>query len=423
MQATGQTEAALGNPPKTGLSDTSSADGAADANTHLGKATAASSAWPEAATHTPRILLLITGMTMGGAEKVVAALADVLVEAGCKVELVYMTGPMQVHPSHPAVVVRTLGIVSRTDLARGYMTLRQIVRTFKPDIVHAHMFHAIIMARLLRLSLAVPRIISTMHTGHPGKGRVRTLAYRLTDVLTDISTNVSIEAADSFVAAHAVPAGRMAVIHNGIAVDRFRHSTSARARVREAFAIAPGCRLWLAVGRLNWSKDYPNLLQALLHMPADFEVQLLVVGDGPLKGWLLRMVEDLGLAGRVHFLGIRDDVADLMSAADVFVLPSVQESFGLVVAEAMACECVVVATDSGGVREVLGDAGFLVPTLDPRALASALETASALSATRAAELGRQARKRIVECYSADLALRQWRSLYGSLLSAGSPAER
>jgi glycosyltransferase involved in cell wall biosynthesis len=135
-----------------------------------------------------------------------------------------------------------------------------------------------------------------------------------------------------------------------------------------------------------------------------------------LREQLQSHVEELGLSSRVQFLGIRQDVADLMCASDVFVSSSVWESFGLVVAEAMACERVVVATDSGGVREVLGDAGYLVPSRDPQALATALAKAASLPQADAAELGTAARRRIVDTYSFERSIAKWRELYASLVA-------
>jgi glycosyltransferase involved in cell wall biosynthesis len=157
------------------------------------------------------------------------------------------------------------------------------------------------------------------------------------------------------------------------------------------------------------------MFRALARLPAGLNYKLLIAGGGSLRSSLEKMVDDLGLSTRVQFLGIRDDIADLMSAADVFVLSSVGEGFGLVVAEAMACECVVVATDSGGVREVLGKAGFLVPSQDPDALADAILAAISLPKPEAIELGRAARRRVVETYSFDRAMEKWRDLYGRLL--------
>lgn len=360
-----------------------------------------------------KVLLTITGLGMGGAERMVADLADGLVSAGCEVRLVYLNGPVQVRPQRREVDVIGLGMKSPGSIIAGYFKLRKMIREFKPDIVHSHMFHATLLTRLLRLTAPIPHI-STMHSGYAG-GRLRVLAYRFTDWLTDISTNVSHVAMANFVASRAVRADRMVVVYNSISTEEFRPSPEARARTRNDFNVAEDCKLFLAVGRLVPQKDYPNLFQALARLPQDLHVRLLIAGDGPLRPQLEALVDDLGLSSRVQFLGIRQDVAALMAAADVFVLSSIGEPFGLVVAEAMACECIVVATDTGGVREVLGDTGFLVPPSDPVALADALRMACMLPHAEAIRLGRAARQRVVDAYSSDRALEKWRELYSQII--------
>ena len=361
-----------------------------------------------------KILLLITGMSMGGAEKVVADLADALDSDGCEVLLVYMKGPLQVHPSRSGVRLVCLDIGSKTDYIPAYLRFRKVIRQFKPDIVHSHMFHAVMLARLARLTTRMQCMISTMHTARDG-GRLRVVLYRLTDRLTDISTNVSHEAVDEYVASRAVRPGRMITIHNGIDVDKFQPSPAARARIRDSFAIDPDCKLFVAAGRLGWSKDYPNMFHALARLRDKVRFKLLIAGDGDLRQELEKLVETLGLASHVTFLGIRQDIADLMSAADVFALSSVGEGFGLVVAEAMACECVVVATDSGGVKEVLGGCGFLVPRSNSAALADALLAATSLPRQEAVAMGKAARQRVLDTYSFKRAMEKWRELYEGFL--------
>lgn len=369
-----------------------------------------------------KVLQVVTGLSMGGAERVVADLADNLANSGCEVRLVYMKGPQQVAPRRQDIELVCLGMDSPADLPGGYLRFRRIVHEFAPDIVHSHMFHATMLARLARLTTRIPSVISTMHTAYDG-GRLRALTYRATDWLADISTNVSCEAVEKFVANGAVRADRMIAIHNGISVEQFRPSAEARARIREQFGIQPGCKLFFAAGRLGWSKDYPNMFRALALLPATLDYQLLIAGDGDLRPMLEAMVAELGLASRVRFLGIRHDIADLMAAADVYVLSSVGEGFGLVVAEAMACEGVVVATDSGGVREVLGEDGFLVPRQDSEALAAAIVAAASLPAEQAADMGRKARQRVVDSYSFERAAEKWRDLYASLGAGGSRGNR
>jgi len=362
-----------------------------------------------------KVMLVITGMSMGGAEKVVANLADALSAGGCEVLIVYLKAkPFQVAPHSPEVGVVCVDINSPLDFFSGYAKFRKVVRDFRPDVVHSHMFHAAMLTRLARLTTSIPNMVSTVHTAHDG-GRLRALAYRATDRLTDISTNVSCEAVEIFVDKGAVREGRMVPIHNGIAVDQFRPVPGAREKVRAAFGIEPDCKLYVAAGRLSPMKDYPNMFRALALLPPDMKFKLLIAGDGVLRPSLERMVADLDLSRRVHFLGIRGDVAELMSAADVFVLSSSGEGFALVVAEAMACESVVVATDCGGVREVMGDAGFLVPRRDPGALAAALRAASSLDEPAALEMGKAARRRVVKLYSFDRAVERWQQFYRNLV--------
>ena len=363
-----------------------------------------------------KILLFITGLTMGGAEKVVTSLADALAAKGHDVRIAYLTGEAVVLPTHASIQVINLGMVAKTDAISAFFKLRKLIRDFQPDVVHSHMIHANIMARLVRLTTPVKRLISTAHNSYAGS-KLRMLAYRLTDALADISTNVSAEAVAAFVTAKAVKPGRMLALHNGIDTDAFAFSAAARVRLRHKLKIQEGGKLILAVGRLNEQKDYPNLLQAFAHLQLNVasgvQHQLCIVGEGPLREALETLAVQQGIAGRVQFLGIRQDVAALMSAADIFVLSSACEGFGLVVAEAMACERVVVATDCGGVREVVGDSGYLVKPKDAKALAQALQTALQLPADESTSLGRVARQRVIDNFSLAAAVDKWLKLYAA----------
>lgn len=358
-----------------------------------------------------KILLVVTGLGVGGAERVVTSLADSFAGRGHEVVIAYLTGRALLRPRCRQIRVVDLQVDSAYTLARAYLRLRHLIKAFEPDIVHSHMVHANLLARLLRLSVGIPRVISSAHSTHEG-GHLRMALYRLTDRLADISTNVSDAAVEAFVARRAVPPGRMITVHNGISTDEFRYSEFYRQELREELGLAPDCPLILAVGRLYEAKDYPTLLAALGRLGPDApDFRVLIVGDGPLRARLVAQAEALGLAGRLRFLGVRSDVARLMTAADIFVLSSAWEGFGLVVAEAMACQRVVVATDSGGVKEVLGDAGGLVPARDPEALARGLRWALSLSERERAMLGERARRRVQERFSLDAAAARWLALY------------
>lgn len=366
-----------------------------------------------------RILLCITGLGMGGAERQVADLADEFASCGHEVLIVALTGTVLVRPLSKDIRIELIDMRKTVaGFASAYMLVRKVISEFLPDVVHSHMVHANLLSRLLRLTICIPRLICTAHSTNEG-GKLRMWAYRLTDSLADLSTNVSAEAVAAFVAQGAVAPGRMIAVANGIDTERFVVDRLAGETVRSQMGVASDVKIILAVGRLTEAKDYPNLLNAYRTLDNSVvKTQLWIVGEGELRPELQNLVGMLGLDDRVQFLGMRRDVPDLMSAADVFVLSSAWEGFGLVVAEAMACERVVVATDCGGVREVLGEAGYLVKPKDSKALAQALQTALKLSAVQGAALGRAARQRVVERYSLDVAVEKWLKIYAGQVDAG-----
>ncbi len=167
---------------------------------------------------------------------------------------------------------------------------------------------------------------------------------------------------------------RTEVIPYGIDTERFapREGTE----VRAALGIAPGRSFVGTVGYLREQKGHTYLLQAAEQLDRRRgDIDWLIVGDGELRGRLGEEVRARGLAGKVHLLGNRDDVAELLAAFDVFALSSNFEGMCFAVAEALAVEVPVVATDVGGVGQsvVHEETGMLVPPRDPDALADAIE--------------------------------------------------
>jgi glycosyltransferase involved in cell wall biosynthesis len=369
-----------------------------------------------------RILLVITGLGMGGAERQVVDLADAFAELGHEVVLAYLTGSVQLRPISPTVRVVPLKISkSPWRTIRALRLFVRLVKAFRPDIVHSHMVHANLFSRLSRLFVAYPMLINTAHSNNEG-GWWRMCAYRLTDSLADLSTNVSSGAVAAFEHRRAVPFGRMKVIHNGIDVAKYSYSSLERARIRTELGLGEADSLVLAVGRLSTPKDYPCLIRAAATLrQRQINAVVIVVGDGPLRDQLVSMVRAEGLdAGQFRFLGMRWDIPSLMSAADVFVLSSAWEGFGLVVAEAMSCERVVVATDCGGVAEVVGDCGFLVRSRDAEGLATTLQEALALPQESKVVLGAKARARICEQFSIESTVCKWIDVYSRMYFAPVP---
>lgn len=359
-----------------------------------------------------KILLIITGLGMGGAERQVCDLADQFANKGHSVLLISMTGETVNRPQSNEVEVAELNMTKTPlGLIKAYLQARQLIQQFKPDVVHSHMVHANLFARLLRLSTRIPKLICTAHNTNEG-GRGRMLAYRVTDALCDLSTNVSQEAVDAFIAQGAVPATRIVAMPNGIDTVRFTFNPVCRSSLRAQLKLEDDTPLILAVGRFNIQKDYPNLLNAFNQFSSELShAHLAIIGIGEEEATIKELATQLDLIPRVHFLGLQRNVHEWMSAADLFALSSAWEGFGLVVAEAMACERMVVATDCGGVKEVLGQCGILVPAKNSAALAQGLQNGLALSADIAKAQGAAARARVVDNYSLTARAEKWLQLY------------
>lgn len=364
-----------------------------------------------------KVLFIITGLGMGGAEQQVVSLADHLAERNHQVTLCYLTGDVKVQPTNSQVQLISLNINKKPwALLIGLIKLRRVIQEIRPDIIHSHMVHANLMARLARPFLGFKNIlICSAHNKNEG-GKLRMLAYRLTDGLADISTNVSQEAVNVFVSKKAVKKDRMIAMYNGIDIKKFMFDMNLREKLRADQDIPQSTKVIIAVGRLTEAKDYPNLLQAYAKLE-NIDTVLWIVGEGDpsYKSFLIELTKKLAIDNRVFFLGIRNDIPALLSAADIFVLSSAWEGFGLVVAEAMACQRLVVATDSGGVKEVLGDCGWLVPCQQSEQLYLALVKALSLTSVDASELTKKARQRIVMNYNIEQIVEQWLQLYQNLL--------
>ena len=359
-----------------------------------------------------KIALLITDLGMGGAENQVVSLADRFAALGHSVLLIALTGNILVSPRDGTVKVICLNM-HKTPLSfwSTYFKARRLLREFKPDVLHSHMVHANIFARLLRLTVPLSRLICTAHSSNEG-GVARILAYRLTDFLATISSNVSHEAMMRSIQRGAVTARKIMAVQNGIDCDRFQPNISARKNVRLELKLPDETQAFLAVGRFTEAKDYSNLLIALTELSRKrTDWTLWIAGAGAEQPIFEALTERLGIGHKVLFLGLRRDIPALMAAADIFVLSSAWEGLPLVVGEAMACERVVVSTDAGGIKEWLGNLGFVVPIRDSVALSAALSQSLSMSHEEKRLQGRMGRERVIEHYSLDAVVDRWLQIY------------
>jgi len=317
------------------------------------------------------------------------------------------------------------GIPNAWTVSQAVFRLANILREWRPRILTSFMFHANLLGRIAGRLAGVSIVVSSIRNENFGGSR-RDRVLRMTDWMGEISTTNSKLAADKLVKRGVVPAGKIRVIPNGLVLDKFTVKDSNRAELRQQLGIAEDEFLWLAVGRLEEQKDYPNLLQAFkIIMRGGHKTQLRVAGQGPLLENLRQQTVDLGIADRVVFLGLRRDIPSLLDAADGFVLSSAWEGLPNAVMEAMAAAKPVVATCVGGVPELVqeGKTGFIVPPRNPEALALAMEKMMTLPQERRCEMGKTGRAHIEANYSLERVVDQWEELYRELLKRKGLVER
>ena len=362
-----------------------------------------------------KILYVITGLALGGAEKVVVDLADQMLLRGHEVKIAYLTGDVLVRPRFDQIEIIALKLHNLKGLWLASQRYRRLVQEYQPDVVHAHMVHANLFTRLNRIIVNVPRLICSAHSRNEG-GKLRMLAYRFTHNLSEVTTNVSNEASRNFIANKAVMNSEILTVYNGIDLKKFIANNIDLSKLKEKLNITAEAKVLVAVGRFHEAKDYPNLINAFNIFLEKFDknlFHLFIVGDGDLAiiTEIKNLIQTYNLGNNIHLLGRRDDIAELLSGADLFVLSSKYEGLPTVVIEAMACETFVVATDCGGSAEILGETGILVPIQNSEALAKGLEQAINLNEDQIMNNGKLARKRVETLFSLEASVNKWLALY------------
>jgi glycosyltransferase involved in cell wall biosynthesis len=291
------------------------------------------------------------------------------------------------------------------------------------DVVHTHHLGPLLYAFLGGFRRRRWRWVHTEHvlphldSGYaPWLVRTSRVMLQAPDVVTAVADAVG----DYFVREARIPRRRVRVIHNAIDVDQFAAAHDRLGKRRELGIPADAWVVGL-VANLRVQKNHPLLLTAFACLFSEVpDARLVLVGDGDQRAALDRLARDLGIQDRVHFLGARLDVPEVLATFDVYCLPSHYEGMPLSLFEAMAAGKPIVATNVLGLREVIrdGETGILVPPENPNALKSALldlQRTPELAAT----LADAARRYVDEHCQLGHMIDQYAMLYERVL-AGTP---
>lgn len=313
-----------------------------------------------------RILHVITSLRTGGAEKLMVDLLPRLKAKDLDVDLLLFDGtdtPFRREVETAGIKVFDLGIGGSVYSPLRLIRLLPFMRKY--DVVHTHNTAPQMFAALCRI-FSKTKLVTTEHGGSNRRRSIRGFnlidkwMYNRYDRVICIAAKTEKNLCEYLGKCKT----KILTINNGVDIAKYTGATPSD----ELERLVPGSRKLIMVAGFRWEKDQDTLIRALSLLPDKFH--LFLVGDGVRRPELEALTKELALDDRVHFLGLRNDVAELLHAADYVVMSSHFEGLSLSSVEGMAVGRPMLASDVDGLREVVGGAGILFPHGDSNALAA-----------------------------------------------------
>lgn len=379
----------------------------------------------------PLILHVITGLGSGGAERMLSRLvqADSVPGLAVRHHVVSLTdeGFFGAAIRNAGIPLTCLGMRGFGSLPSAVLQLRRLIRELQPGLVQTWLYHADLVglaaARLVGdVPVAWNLRCSDMALGFGATGLLRRLNARLSQLPVAILSNA--EANRDVHAGLGYKPRRWEIVPNGFEVSRFKPDLRTKVQVRHRLGLGDGPVL-IQVARLDPMKDHPTALAAYRKIvEARPDVSIMLVGRG--IGWenapFRERRGDRALFDRLWLLGERDDIPDLLAAADFGLLTSAYgEGFPNVVGEAMAAGVPMVVTDVGDAAEVVGATGSVVLPGDPEKMADAVLELIGESNSLATRRKEAARRRVLQNFTIEQVTRRYAELWHSLIATRQSA--
>lgn len=338
-----------------------------------------------------RLLWLIDSLTVGGAESLIVPFARQLDPSRYELFLCCLAtiqgNALEKELRAANIEVLNLGARNLRDL-RAFRKLLRFLREQRIDLIHAHLTYASIWAAVASRLTKIPSV-ATLHVAPPSDGRFA-IRDRLMRFVTNRWSSRVIAVSDAlrrrYLERGGLAPSRIITVHNGIEVDRFaRDAHESRALLARDLDIPDSARIVATVSVLRPGKGIEVLLDAIPHVVAQVpDACFVIIGDGPMRAAWTAQANALGVERHVRWAGYRNDVAALLAGCELFVLPSLDDAFPTVLMEALAAGVPIVATNVGGIPEIVdANVGRLVPANDADALARAIATLLGDRATHA----------------------------------------
>lgn len=363
-----------------------------------------------------RVLHVIDSYGPGGAETVCLSTVSHLDRARFQSRVI-LTGRHWLYDALSArgIESEVVRLVRPLDDARLSFAIARRLLAWRPHVVQCHLINAAFYGSLLGRTFRVPAAV-TFHGENdlPADDPHRVAKLRVIAWAAARLVFVSGTLRATMTAGSGVPFGRTSVIHNGVDAERFRPAPSAA--LRQLLGLGDSTLVVGAVGNMRAMKGYDTMLR-VMHALGDLNAHLAIIGweRPPVKQQLESLRVELGLERRVHFLGFREDVAELLNGMDIYLNTSVSEGFSLTTVQAMACGIPVVCTRSGGPDEIITDGvdGLLVPVGDVSTIARAVATLCSQGRLRETLVTR-ARQTVRERFTLNEMVQSYASLYEEL---------
>jgi len=367
-----------------------------------------------------KILYIITGMKTGGAEILVRDINRNINTELLEVTILSLTslGEVGREVFEDRENIKFLDIKSKLN-PFIFLKLFLFIKKNNPDIIHTHLFHAHILGRIIGRMFDTQITVSTFHSDNLG-GFLREKFLKYTDLFTEINIAVSKAVAERLIKKNISTENKLRIIHNGIDLDNFLfRDYEKREKIRQKLSINQKDRLFISVGRLNKVKGHSYLIESFKKVNDQLseDDKLIIIGDGKEKDNLLHKIKELKLSDSVFLLGRKNNVSDYLNAADLFISPSIHEGFGISIAEAMASGVPVIATDVGGVSELIEDekTGFLLKSGSAEDLTRKIKHLLDLPTDDLKKITDAARDDIEKKFSIGIMVKKYEYLYKTLL--------
>jgi len=311
----------------------------------------------------------------------------------------YLSPNREIHVFRPSLVFR----------------LMRILRSNSVDVLHCHSHKACSYGVLAGALAKTPVVLAQVHGLHRARNARRRLAnlFMFRGATRVIAVAEAVKQ-DILTTNWRVPAGKLSVLEDSVDYDRFAHCAVSRAEAKQMLGVPSDGIIFGTVGRLAPTKGLLYLIEAFCMVREQIPgAHLVLLGDGTEGTKIERQARESPHGDAIHFLGRRDHIERLLRGMDVFALSSIAEGVGRALLEAMAAGIPAVATQVGGIPEVINspEVGLLVPPRDPRALAQSMIRLGRMSDSERAAIGRAAQERIRRFYSHDVIREKLRRIY------------